>query len=225
MSVYLPVSWLCLSAQPSVVMAAEVVKYFFPKLVDLHNYIPAHSTQQKLSNWSVLNRQEKHILEHILDVCVYSGCMYCRVDTTIQRLHEGHTTTPQLERLQISQSDVVNMPTPPQSISTQTHTHTEQKVWKKKKKEEEEEKSKLMLSTTAMGPLHQVVRTNPTHTHSSSPWPLIWHAASSRFMGLHCKHIGPYGVYHHHHHHHHRRRRSGSSVKSLSTHCSYSELV
>ena len=134
MSVYLPVSWLCLSAQPSVVMAAEVVKYFFPKLVDLHNYIPAHSTQQKLSNWSVLNRQEKHILEHILDVCVYSGCMYCRVDTTIQRLHEGHTTTPQLERLQISQSDVVNMPTPPQSISTQTHTHTEQKVKKKKKK-------------------------------------------------------------------------------------------
>ncbi|XP_028279259.1 sperm flagellar protein 1 [Parambassis ranga] len=39
------------------VMAAEVVKYFFPKMVDLHNYIPANSTQQKLSNWSVLNRK------------------------------------------------------------------------------------------------------------------------------------------------------------------------
>ncbi|MBN3274826.1 SPEF1 protein, partial [Polyodon spathula] len=39
------------------VMAAEVVKYFFPKLVDLHNYIPANSTQQKLSNWGTLNRQ------------------------------------------------------------------------------------------------------------------------------------------------------------------------
>ncbi|XP_030297349.1 sperm flagellar protein 1 isoform X3 [Sparus aurata] len=39
------------------VMAAEVVRYFFPKLVDLHNYIPANSTQQKLSNWSVLNRK------------------------------------------------------------------------------------------------------------------------------------------------------------------------
>ncbi|XP_039528829.1 sperm flagellar protein 1 isoform X2 [Pimephales promelas] len=39
------------------VMAAEVVKYFFPKLVELHNYTPAHSTQQKLSNWSTLNRK------------------------------------------------------------------------------------------------------------------------------------------------------------------------
>ncbi|XP_034041142.1 sperm flagellar protein 1 [Thalassophryne amazonica] len=39
------------------VMAAEVVKYFFPKLVDMHNYIPANSTQQKLSNWNLLNRK------------------------------------------------------------------------------------------------------------------------------------------------------------------------
>ncbi|CAJ1067551.1 sperm flagellar protein 1 [Xyrichtys novacula] len=39
------------------VMAAEVVKHFFPKLVDLHNYIPASSTQQKSSNWSLLNRK------------------------------------------------------------------------------------------------------------------------------------------------------------------------
>lgn len=56
--VYLLVSWLCLSAEPSVVMAAEVVKHFFPKIVDMHNYIPANSTQQKLSNWNVLNRQD-----------------------------------------------------------------------------------------------------------------------------------------------------------------------
>lgn len=39
------------------VMAAEVVKYFFPKLVELHNYTPANSIQQKLSNWGALNRQ------------------------------------------------------------------------------------------------------------------------------------------------------------------------
>ncbi|XP_034537242.1 sperm flagellar protein 1 [Notolabrus celidotus] len=39
------------------VMAAEVVKHFFPKLVDLHNYIPASSTQQKANNWSLLNRK------------------------------------------------------------------------------------------------------------------------------------------------------------------------
>ncbi|XP_029305594.1 sperm flagellar protein 1 [Cottoperca gobio] len=39
------------------VLAAEVVKYFFPKLVDPHNYISANSTQQKLSNWNLLNRK------------------------------------------------------------------------------------------------------------------------------------------------------------------------
>uniref|UniRef100_A0A667WS45 Sperm flagellar 1 n=1 Tax=Myripristis murdjan TaxID=586833 RepID=A0A667WS45_9TELE len=39
------------------VMAAEVVKHFFPKLVELHNYSPASSTQQKISNWSTLNRK------------------------------------------------------------------------------------------------------------------------------------------------------------------------
>ncbi|XP_026164732.1 sperm flagellar protein 1 [Mastacembelus armatus] len=39
------------------VMAAEVVKHFFPKLVDLHNYISANSTPQKFSNWSLLNRK------------------------------------------------------------------------------------------------------------------------------------------------------------------------
>ncbi|XP_077438786.1 sperm flagellar protein 1 isoform X3 [Vanacampus margaritifer] len=39
------------------VMAAEVVKHFFPKIIDLHNYTPASSTQQKLSNWNLLNRK------------------------------------------------------------------------------------------------------------------------------------------------------------------------
>ncbi|KAL4639999.1 sperm flagellar protein 1 [Arapaima gigas] len=39
------------------VMAAEVVKHFFPKLVDLHNYTTANSAQQKMSNWITLNRQ------------------------------------------------------------------------------------------------------------------------------------------------------------------------
>ncbi|KAJ8250769.1 hypothetical protein COCON_G00226910 [Conger conger] len=39
------------------VMAAEVVKFYFPKLVELHNYTPANSTNQKLSNWGTLNRK------------------------------------------------------------------------------------------------------------------------------------------------------------------------
>ncbi|ERE77988.1 disintegrin and metalloproteinase domain-containing protein 8 [Cricetulus griseus] len=39
------------------VLVAEIVKYFHPRLVDLHSYVPACSTDQKLSNWSLLNRQ------------------------------------------------------------------------------------------------------------------------------------------------------------------------
>ncbi|XP_038638870.1 sperm flagellar protein 1 isoform X2 [Scyliorhinus canicula] len=39
------------------VLVAEVVKHFLPKLVDSHNYFPANSTQQKLSNWQILNRK------------------------------------------------------------------------------------------------------------------------------------------------------------------------
>ncbi|XP_047393837.1 sperm flagellar protein 1-like [Sciurus carolinensis] len=39
------------------VLVAEIVKHFHPRLVDLHSYIPACSTDQKLSNWSLLNRK------------------------------------------------------------------------------------------------------------------------------------------------------------------------
>ncbi|XP_069488359.1 sperm flagellar protein 1 [Ambystoma mexicanum] len=39
------------------VLAAEIVKYYFPKLVEMHNYVPANSVQQKLSNWTILNRK------------------------------------------------------------------------------------------------------------------------------------------------------------------------
>ncbi|GAB5578905.1 sperm flagellar protein 1-like [Prionailurus iriomotensis] len=38
------------------VMLAEIVKHFRPQLVDLHNYVPTCNTDQKLSNWSILNR-------------------------------------------------------------------------------------------------------------------------------------------------------------------------
>ncbi|XP_015682730.1 sperm flagellar protein 1 [Protobothrops mucrosquamatus] len=39
------------------VLVAEVVKFYFPKMVEMHNYAPANSTQQKLSNWGHLNRK------------------------------------------------------------------------------------------------------------------------------------------------------------------------
>lgn len=36
-------------------MTAEILKLTVPKLVELHNYPPANSAQQKLVNWHTLN--------------------------------------------------------------------------------------------------------------------------------------------------------------------------
>jgi len=37
------------------VLLAEIIKYYAPNLIDLHNYPAAHSTKQKFSNWNHLN--------------------------------------------------------------------------------------------------------------------------------------------------------------------------
>mmetsp|Transcript_79886 Transcript_79886/g.93365 ORF Transcript_79886/g.93365 Transcript_79886/m.93365 type:complete len:212 (-) Transcript_79886:59-694(-) len=38
-------------------MMAETVAHFLPKLVEVHNYIPASSLAQKVSNWNTLNKK------------------------------------------------------------------------------------------------------------------------------------------------------------------------
>jgi hypothetical protein len=38
-------------------MAAEVIRHFLPKLVELHNYSAANSVSQKFYNWKTLNRK------------------------------------------------------------------------------------------------------------------------------------------------------------------------
>jgi hypothetical protein len=39
------------------VLAAETLHFYFPRLVDLHNYPPANSATQKYNNWNTLNRK------------------------------------------------------------------------------------------------------------------------------------------------------------------------
>ena len=36
------------------VLAAEILKHYYPKLVELHNYPSTFNTKQKLSNWNTL---------------------------------------------------------------------------------------------------------------------------------------------------------------------------
>ncbi|GMF17655.1 unnamed protein product [Phytophthora lilii] len=40
------------------ILAAEVVAFYFPKLVQMHNYSAANSIKQKQYNWNTLNREE-----------------------------------------------------------------------------------------------------------------------------------------------------------------------
>ncbi|XP_050534855.1 sperm flagellar protein 1-like isoform X1 [Daktulosphaira vitifoliae] len=38
-------------------MVSEIIKYYWPKMIDLHNYMPANSLANKISNWETLNRK------------------------------------------------------------------------------------------------------------------------------------------------------------------------
>lgn len=38
-------------------MVAEIIKYNWPKIIDLHNYVPANSLTNKIYNWDTLNRK------------------------------------------------------------------------------------------------------------------------------------------------------------------------
>jgi len=38
------------------VLVAEVVKHFYPQLVEIHNYASAHAISKKTVNWHILNR-------------------------------------------------------------------------------------------------------------------------------------------------------------------------
>ena len=39
------------------ILLAEMIKYHYPKLVDLHNYPSSSSTEMKMSNWNTLNHK------------------------------------------------------------------------------------------------------------------------------------------------------------------------
>jgi uncharacterized protein YpuA (DUF1002 family) len=38
------------------VPAAEIIKFYLPRLVELHNYPPANASAQKVYNWNTFNR-------------------------------------------------------------------------------------------------------------------------------------------------------------------------
>ncbi|XP_072493143.1 sperm flagellar protein 1 isoform X2 [Notamacropus eugenii] len=59
------------------VLAAEVVKFYFPKMVEMHNYVPANSVQQKINNWIHLNRKVLHKLNFSIPEDVIQKIAQC----------------------------------------------------------------------------------------------------------------------------------------------------
>ncbi len=45
-------------------IGAQVVAYYFPKLVELHNYAAANAVRQKVYNWNTLNEKVHRV--HIM---------------------------------------------------------------------------------------------------------------------------------------------------------------
>jgi len=60
------------------VLVAEIVKHYFPRLVDLHNYSPAAAFKQKMENWYLLNRRVLRRLELDLSDDVIRALANCK---------------------------------------------------------------------------------------------------------------------------------------------------
>ncbi|CAF1018709.1 unnamed protein product [Rotaria sordida] len=39
------------------ILIAEIIRYYLPDLIEMHNYTPANSLQQKKANWGILNKK------------------------------------------------------------------------------------------------------------------------------------------------------------------------
>lgn len=63
------------------VMLAEVISAYFPELIELHNYVPANSVQQKVYNFETLNQKVLKKLGFQLDKNVIENIVNCKVGT------------------------------------------------------------------------------------------------------------------------------------------------
>ena len=64
--------YVCNTLAPAV-MAAEIVQYYIPQLIQLHNYTSASSSSQKKENWLLLNRYTQVTTARRL--CMVSGAV------------------------------------------------------------------------------------------------------------------------------------------------------
>ncbi|XP_012246208.1 uncharacterized protein LOC100741478 [Bombus impatiens] len=59
------------------VIIAEILKMYYPRYVDLHNYVPANSLTTKIENWKVLNRKVLNKIDMKLTKNVINQLVNC----------------------------------------------------------------------------------------------------------------------------------------------------
>lgn len=79
------------------VLAAEIVKSFYPRLVDLHNYSPASGLAQKLYNWSTLNTKVFRKLGFVVRHPECEAVASCEAGAIERVLKLLHSRLPELE--------------------------------------------------------------------------------------------------------------------------------
>ncbi|XP_069679330.1 sperm flagellar protein 1-like isoform X2 [Periplaneta americana] len=89
---------------------AEVLKYYYPRHVDLHNYSPANRKSWKIDNWNTLNRKVLcklgiHVSNSTIeDIVSFTGGAVQQVLTKVHRkIQEG-------EKNSLSQSSMKMLP-------------------------------------------------------------------------------------------------------------------
>ncbi|XP_063814705.1 sperm flagellar protein 1-like isoform X2 [Pseudophryne corroboree] len=113
------------------VLVAEVIKHFIPKIVEMHNYIPASSTQQKLCNWGTLNRKvfsklNSHVQEDLVRKIISNspGVIESVLYTLRQKINEKLQNRCQRERdtQQVKESEYYSTDTAQTTYGSMTHT-------------------------------------------------------------------------------------------------------
>ena len=88
-------------------LLAEIVRHYFPRLVELHNYPPANSTQQKMYNWNTLNSKVLRKMGYNLYKDDIEAVIQCRPGQ-VEKVRHGTTAN-----LTTSQPLPTPAPSPP----------------------------------------------------------------------------------------------------------------
>ncbi|EFC45780.1 hypothetical protein NAEGRDRAFT_3580, partial [Naegleria gruberi] len=98
------------------VMMAEVVKHFFPKLVDLHNYSSTSSSKQKIYNWNTLDQKVFQKIGFSVDPKEIDDMVKCKPFAAERMLKTFQIKVTQIQQRKATQQ--VTQPTKPATSNT-----------------------------------------------------------------------------------------------------------